>query len=128
MGKYGQAAIEATEMLTSKTVNEPERAWEIATIKEFGKGTTTQKKGCPKDTFLGLCENGLIKNVLSGNYTKSKKNKLYAIRAIKFLKDKPELAKNATALWQEVMGNEIKSHNCQMEVVISLWNEGLIEI
>jgi hypothetical protein len=45
-----------------------------------------KKKGCPKGTFLGLCEEGLVKGIPKGNYTKSVKNKKYAIKAVTVLK------------------------------------------
>lgn len=40
----------------------------------FGE-STSQRKGCPKGVYLGLCEEGLVKGIPKGKYTKSKKIK-----------------------------------------------------
>jgi hypothetical protein len=128
MGKYGMAAIEAAKLLASKTITEPELAWNIATSNIFGKNTTSQKKGCPKGAFLGLCEHGLIKGIQVGSYTYSNDNKLYAVKAVKALKKDPFLIKDPDLLWIKATGNKNIKHNSQMDVVVSLCNEGLIEI
>lgn len=126
MGKFGQAAIAAENiLLTNKTVD-PNSAWEIATIQIFGKGTSSQMKGCPRDTFLGLCKEGLVKGVAPGNYTQSKKNKKYAIEAINILKNDPQHVFDEKELWAEIMKNDIKKYNQQMDVVLALWNSNLI--
>jgi len=39
-------------------------------------------KGCPRGAFLELCEAGMIKGIASGKYTRSKRNKEYAIDAV----------------------------------------------
>jgi hypothetical protein len=76
---------------------------------------------------LGLCEYGLIKGVQIGSYTGSNDNKLYAVKAVKALKKEPFLIKDLDLLWIRATGNKNIKHNSQMDVVISLWNEGLIE-
>ncbi|MBM3707944.1 MAG: hypothetical protein FJW69_06355 [Actinobacteria bacterium] len=127
MNKYREAAIEAAKLLISKTVTEPLLAWNIATSNIFGKNTSAQKKGCPKGAFLGLCEHGLIKGVQVGSYTDSSDNKLYAIKGVKALKENPFLINDIYLLWIKATGNKNIKHNSQMDVVIALWNEGLIK-
>ena len=127
MNKYGEAAVEAAKLLITKSVKEPELAWDIAIANIFGKNTTSQKKGCPKGAFLGLCEHGLIKGVQIGSYTGSSDNKLYAVKAVKALKEESLLIKDPDLLWIKATGNKNIKHNNQMDVVISLWDEGLIE-
>jgi len=79
--KYGQAALIAVRKLNESSRLSPVVAWEEATLQVFGEGPA-QKKGCPKATFLGLCEEGLVSGVPCGVYTGSKKSKLYAIRMV----------------------------------------------
>lgn len=127
MGKYGDAAINAVKLLVSGTVDNPKEAWEIATSEIFGVGTTSQQKSCPQNAFLGLCEEGLVKKIPPGNYTKSKKNKEYAIKAVKILHDMPELKSNPNSLWNKVLETDYKVvPNQQMDVVTSLWGKKLI--
>lgn len=127
MGKYGQAAIEAAKLLISKAITEPAIAWDIATTKIFGKGTASKEKGCPKNTFFGLCEYGFIKNVPKKSYSGSEENIRYAIKAVRLLMKNPDLANDEKSLWKEVIGDEIKKHNGQMDVVITLFEHKLIE-
>jgi len=126
MNKYGQAAVQAARMLSIGSVSFPQDAWERATSEIFGKGTPSQKKGCPKGAFLGLCEEGYVKGVPPGNYTNSTKNKRYAIQAVNLLRKDPTLSNDPKSLWALVMQGEPKSHNSQMDVVAALWHEGFI--
>lgn len=127
MGSYGKAALKAVKLHTSGKAKSPSDAWEKATIKMFGQGTSSQKKGCPRNAFLGLCEEGLVKGIPSGNYTMSKKNKEYAIKAVKILQGAPKLSSNSKTLWNKVIKGGQKVHNQQMDIVIALWNNNLIE-
>lgn len=124
MNSYGKAALDVVELINQKIEREPEKAWEIATIKIFGRGTAAQKKGCPKGAFLGLCEEGLVKGIPNGKYTNSEKNKGYAIRAVTLLRENPSLVHDPKALWTKV-AKELR-HNAQMDVVLALWMHQLI--
>ena len=103
MNKYGQAAL-------------------------FGRGTPSQRKSCPRGTFLGLCQEGLVKGIEPGAYTRSHKNKRYAVDAVAVLRQHSELARDPQALWREVLAGEAKVHNEQMNVVVALWSSGLIRM
>jgi len=124
MGKYGQTAKIATELLISNQANDPIQAWDIATIQVFPDSISSRSKGCPKNSFLGLCEDGYITDVKNGNYTGSKKNKDYAIKAISLLNDNPTFTEKE--LWELVIDEPNKKHNYQMDVVKTLWDNKLI--
>ena len=126
MNKYGQAAIKAVDLIESKRANTPETAWEMATIEIFGAGTSSQSKGCPRSTFLSLCETGSVKGIQSGVYTSAKQNKGYAVKALELLVDDPSLSNDSKILWTKIQGGIEKKHNSQMDVVLALWTEGLI--
>jgi len=86
-----------------------------------------QVKSCPKGACLGLCEEVIVVGVTPGNYTRSKDNKSYAVRAAKLLQEEPALINiNPSALWERVSEGEPKAHNSQMDVVLALWKHGLI--
>ena len=127
MGRYGDAAIKAVDLILSTNIS-PVQAWDIATNNEFGRDTNQQKKGCPKGAFLGLCEQGIIKDVPIGSYTDSLENKRYAVKAVRILKEKPDLLDNEDKLWNEVTGNKSIKQNHQLDIVISLWKKGSINI
>ena len=120
---YGLTAIRAIEIF--KNNNSPEEAWKEAAL-EIMTSESAQKKGCPKSAFLGLCEAGFIKGIPKGNYTRSKKNKDYAIDAVNILKNNKNISLGVNELWELVDNNGI-SHNSQMDVVLALWNENSIK-
>ncbi|WP_373688828.1 DUF6979 family protein [Brevibacillus daliensis] len=76
-------------------------AWNTAATEVFGEGTRAQRKACPKNAFLGLCEAGLICGVEQGKYTnrsKLYKNKKYAIQVVQILRERPVLAEDKLGL------------------------------
>lgn len=127
LGKYGDAAVLAANIYKDGTVPSPNHAWESAIEKIFPLSKTSQEKGCPRNTFLGLCETGAIFGIPHGNYCRSIKNKKYALKALMLLKDNPGLSQNVNALWDLVMEGEQKVPNHQMDVVSSIWNAGLVQ-
>jgi hypothetical protein len=128
MGNYGEASKIATNLIIDGKASSPLEAWEEAVSQVFPNSESYRGKGCPKNTFMGLCEEGLVLGVSPGNYTKSKKNKKYGLRAIEILKKNPSLAENEKSLWEYVMNGEHKTPNHQMDVVCTLWRSGLIDI
>jgi len=124
--KYSQIALMAVEMLKTGQLSDPVVAWEQAAEQVYPDRKPARTKACPKGAFLGLCEAGLITLVQPGNYTSSIDNKNYAVYAVKLLKKNPRLADDHNKLWMEVLAGEFKSHNNQMNVVISLWTAGYI--
>jgi hypothetical protein len=130
MNKYGNAAINATHMFNNKAAKTPLDAWNQTTIELFGANTPAQRKGCPKNAFLGICEEGLVRGVPKGNYTyrSDSLNKAYAVEAVELLRGNPLLANDKNGLWKEVMRGVKKQHNSQMDVVLALWEKGLIVV
>ncbi|ANY68766.1 hypothetical protein BBD42_21570 [Paenibacillus sp. BIHB 4019] len=129
MNRYGVVAVNAVHSMLSGEEVHPLIAWKKAAAEAFGEGTWAQRKGCPKNAFLGLCEEGLVQGIKPGSYAErstSQKNKNYAVKAVQILRDKPELVDDKLGLWREVMNGVEKSHNYQMDVVLSLWNNNLI--
>lgn len=111
MNKYSQIALKAAKYV--KEGLNPEEAWEKASCEIFEKGSNSQKKGCPKNAFIGLY----------GINTNSK-NAQYAIKALNYLKDNKINDITTKELW-DIVGVGI-SHNHQMNVVLALYKEGMI--
>ena len=125
MGQNGKAALEAVKSVVYRNMT-PKDAWETAICK-YTDSESSQKKTCPLNAFLGLCEEGMIRGIsgtLPGFYKAGKKNKAYAVRAVEILREEPTLSVNKKVLWKRVTRI---THNGQMDVVTSLWNSGLIE-
>jgi hypothetical protein len=127
MGKYGQVALLAVELIKNKTVKDPKEAWKIASSQIFGIGTSSQEKGCPRCAFLSLCAEGMVSGIISGKYTNSIKNKAYTLRALELIKGDISLINNKNRLWELVTDNNVK-HEGQLDVIIELFNAGLIKI
>lgn len=131
MGKYGNAAVLAAKLYQEHSIPSPNSAWEKAVADIFPASRSSQVKGCPRNAFLGLCESGEVLGIPEGSYCRSELNKKYALKALALLRKEPDLSRNAKILWQRVMKgeeNENKSPNHQMDVVISIWNAGLIHV
>ena len=130
MGKFGTAALKAHKLATGKRPPNPSDAWDQATTSIWGGGTSSQMKSCPKNAFLGLCEAARVRGIKSGAYTRSLKNKGYAVEAADILKANPSLVSlGEIGLWQKVMkslGEPVgKVHNQQMDVVLTLFQNKL---
>jgi hypothetical protein len=125
MGKYGEAAIHAASLVAKGKAASPIDAWKQAMAQIFRDSESSQNKGCPRATFLGLCENGLVVAVPAGKYTRSADNKRYAVEAVRQLTVNPDLVQDHKKLWYLVAGGT-KKENSQMDVVTALWREGLI--
>ena len=121
MACFGCVAVVAAKLLENSI--DPCEAWNTA-CERFALSESMQKKGCPKNTFLGLCSEGWIKNVPKGYYTKSIKNKGYGIAAVKWLLAHKGLPQSPQSLW-DAIGHPCK-HNQQMNVVLALWENNFI--
>ena len=124
MTQYGKAAIKAAELRRDDVDMSPQNAWKEA-VSIFTDSTSSQKKVCPRNTFLGLCEAGMIIGVDPGEYCAGERCKAFAIRSVEILRDDRTLSDNKKELWKKVMkelGEDTsKSENDRMDVVISLW-------
>jgi hypothetical protein len=120
--KYGLCAIVSVQN-NSCSLN-PIESFEKS-AKDIFATNSAQEKGCPKNTFLGLCEEGLIKGIHKGDYTKSVKNKEYALKAVAILKQNTETTFSPKELWEKLELGDKRS-NSQMDVVLALWEHGLI--
>lgn len=121
--RYGQCAIKSHNMVVTRGFD-PKVAWKRA-AKDLFQTDACRKKGCPREAFLGLCQEGRVKGVRPGNYTDSTKNKEYALLACEKLRQNSNLATSSILLWRTLVGE--KAHNGQMDVVLALWREDLIE-
>jgi hypothetical protein len=79
-----QTTIDAIDLI--KIGIDPKQSWSQSITKNYPHSVSMQEKGCPRNAFLGLCSEGLVKGVGVGGYTNSKKNKEYAAAAVKLLK------------------------------------------
>jgi len=125
MSAYGSTAVEAAKLCASGAMPDPVTAWSHA-VCFFLPTLEGQKKDCPRSTFLGLCEEGLVHSIPQGTYTRSRLNKRYALLAMQALFRDPKLINDSTALWRAVMAGVAKRPNGQMDVVIALRNAEML--
>jgi hypothetical protein len=124
MNKYAQTAIKTVQNYnTSNSIIE----FYVRAAKDIFETKSAREKSCPKNTFLGLCEEGLVKGIPQGSYTKSVKNKEYALKAAAILKQNTQTTFSPKELWEKLELGD-KRHNSQMNVVLALWEHGLIRM
>lgn len=126
MGQYGETAVRAVQLYASGKASSIVEAW-----KAIGQDTLhtvdSQIKSCPRTTFLGICESGIVSGVPAGKYNaRPSVNKQYGLDAIALLRRQPTLANDTSQLWKKI-GNTAKHPNSQMDVVVALWVNGLIK-
>jgi hypothetical protein len=121
--KYGEAALMASSQPSAGT---PVSRWKSAMEKLYPSSPTSQKKISPRGAFLGLCEEGLIKGIPSGQYMASRDDKAYAVRAAALLAEGAQRW-SANSLWKAVTEDSEKPHNSQMDVVMALWKNDRIQ-
>lgn len=131
MNKYAKASLLAVNHHIQSDVNDIVKSWDMAMMKIFPTQKPSREKGCPKSTFLGLCEVGYVKGVPQSKYLvkNNSLNKDYAIQAIALLKQNPHLANSSSKkLWELVINGVSKTPNSQMDIVLALWNNKLIVV
>ena len=119
MFQYQRVALEAAKSFPMFGC--PVRAWKEA-ARRICETEASREKGCPRDTFLGLCQEGRVKGIPAGAYTRSVLNRDYAVKAVEILATGSTL--QPIELWASI--NPGKTHNGQMDVVVALWDKGLI--
>ena len=125
--KYELVAVAAVEKIQKSTNLSPRQAWDLAASDAFGEDSSGQKKGCPRSAFLGLCEAGLVEGIPAGTYLQSQTNKGYTLAAYRLLKESSDWKENKMALWKQVLKEEEKVHNGQLDVVIALREAGKLK-
>lgn len=113
MNRYASTSLKAADFISQGF--DPKNAWEKASCLYFEPGSAAQKKGCPKNAFLGLY-----------GINPDGKNATYARNAVDHLRRNPN-DKKIEHLWAIARGGNEISHNSQMHVVLALWDAGYIK-
>jgi hypothetical protein len=132
MAKYGTTAVRAVERMQRGVP--ADAAWKSVADELFPDAPDARCKSCPREAFLGLCEAGLVQGVARKSRMEpvESPNRKYAVTAIRLLEADPDLARGSKiGLWRRVMAelgeDPGKKHNQQIDVVLSLWEAGLID-
>ena len=122
---FGNLAVLYAKKIEEEKIEPTIEGWKHL-AKELGFTKSKIDKGCPRNAFLGLCSQGLIKGIPKGNYTTSKKNSKYAKEAVRILREDNSLCDNPNVLWTKIPGAP-KTHNGQMNVVCALWKAEILK-
>ncbi len=95
-----------------------EDAWESAAKKNIAS-ESSRRKGCPRATFIGLCESGDLKGITGTNQSKSK-NYAYAKFALSEWNRNKSIPKKE--MWSRVQNKfeTTVSHQGQLDIVLGL--------
>jgi len=126
MGMYGRAAITAARMLEKATPSIPEAAWKRAISLET-KSSESRRKSCPREAFLELCTAGVIPGCEGRRSLLRGSNGEYAVRMLEAIRADERLLSDREGLWRTAVRTAKKKENGQIDVVVSLWREGLIQ-
>lgn len=120
MTKYTEAALIVVRQCNGMTAPDVKSAW-TRTIRELN----AYDEDCPRNTFIGLCEEGMVRGIPSGCYglRRDNKNKGYAVAAANLVLSGHEL--DHKTLWQKVTTGTLQPHD-QVNIVIALYNAGVL--
>lgn len=130
VGNYGKTAVRAVELLNDFTGLTPTTAWIVAAEEILPHSRTARGKSCPRGAFVGLCQAGYVQGIVVNKVadaaadTKPLKNQRYAVKAAQILCDNPAISQNQ--LWDKATEGLNPEQNGQMDVVITLYNQGLL--
>ena len=96
-----------------------ENAW-YAAARTIVKSEESIKKGCPRATFVGICESGNLKGIPKTK-TSDSLNYQYAKFAIQKWKANREISKSEMWNLVKIKFNKEISHQSQLDVVLGLW-------
>ena len=122
---YGRIALSALEIFKKEQYG-PNECWMQAAYEIYPNSISSAEKVCPRYAFLGLCDEGMVIGIDKGNYTGSYKNKAYAVKAVKVLRQKNLNDIDPIGLWELLPIKHPLTHNHQMDVVLALWRNNLI--
>lgn len=125
MSDFKHTTLIAVDFIVKDKLH-PREAWRKAAQQEFIVKSQVNKS-CPMSTFLVLCEEGLIREVKKGKYSKRiKENRETTLKAIEYLKTNPNSNLDYLDLWRKI--GQTKSYDYQMHVILILYKKGLLEL
>ncbi|MCO7262021.1 DUF6979 family protein [Dickeya zeae] len=130
MGIYGETAVAVASAYDSSNKPDPKECWEYSII-QITSSRESQKKGCPKSAFLGLCQDGYVKGIPKGDYlSPDSPNKKYAVAAAYLVLKEPDRKYSKAELWRNATKDcpgAAENQNGQMDVVLALKEDGLLQ-
>lgn len=114
MGLYGKAAVAAYDDLIHGNMKANE-AWKCQ-VRNLTKSIASQKKSCPKQTFLAAIN-------LIQDYQAEGGNHNMVREALKIIQKDESIIDNKNKLWR-ILFPCGKANNQQLDVIIGLWKRG----
>lgn len=121
MGNYTKAAVAAHQLIVTRGTK-PVVAWEVA-LASITKSDSSRKKGCPRETFLGLAYAGYLRQVKPDPYARSiGVLRERAVSAARALLAQPGIGKNELST---LLGYVDKQG--AYDIIIELSNRGILQ-
>jgi hypothetical protein len=116
--QYARVAKLAYQLIVKNKLTAKE-AWNKAAEEEIDN-LSSRVKNCPRETFIGLCDSGKLKNISKKKISESR-NYDYAVFAISEWKKDEFILKND--LWKKIYSHFgfAKNHQGQLDVLEGLW-------
>ena len=127
---FGNSAIAVTLKVQKGESALSVETWQ-AEVKHFLNNDCYVEKRCPRNTYFGLCSEGLVKGIPAGSFLNNPSVETeYAIIAVACLKKDNSYTSKPRMLWKKVLKigsfDSDKNYDFQMHVVCALWEFGLI--
>lgn len=127
MSDYAEVAVRAVSKLHSGKPISAREAWDNSAAEVFPQSASVRSKGCPRTTFLTLCDSGAVKGLLAAGVVRNSENARHALDCLALLAQHPNyVAMNPRKLWELVTRASGKQYNQQMHVILGLAQAGLL--
>ncbi|MBK5071772.1 hypothetical protein I2492_01910 [Budviciaceae bacterium CWB-B4] len=124
MGIYGNTAVEVVKNYSDGQDLHIEWSNQVS---KFTSSKSSIEKSCPKCTFLGLCEEGLVVGIPKRKYLDlGNKNKNHAIMLYRIFKKKSELSSCELHKLYVIERGASLTNNGQADILVSLYKENLL--
>jgi len=122
--EWGEIAVHAAEIIEDGAVSDPLAAWENA-VQDMGMPSSrAPQASLARDTFLWLCETGVVYGVTPCGYTASGKVKQCVQDALKQIRVNPLVADHPDQLKKKTQTDD--ASKSMIDVILALWDNGLI--
>lgn len=120
----GAAAVRAVEYVAQGTEKKIEKAWERARAELLCEDVRKRCLRIARETLLCLCREGKISGVRRIKHEVTKKYQDDAIRLLRLLEKNPGIADTPEGFNSIFQSGQ--ADKTQLQVVLALWNKGLI--
>lgn len=124
MNIFEKTTLKAVEILNNNSSLVPSEAWLLA-ISSFTSSSSMIKKSCPKNTFIDLCNSGLIRGIKEKDTFNISENGRMILKVYDLLNKNNWQIQNKKLFWYQAFNKEYEN---QLDILLILKENNLLKI